>query len=143
MLYPSAVVHFQVTAEYVHGQGDDGGVVRHHVLHGRSDARQPLHVHLLRLFQRPEAVAVQPVLPVYQVREHPCASDGGGHLLDIVQGGLEPVHRFRHLFHRCCGISRGQCALGGVERVGNRRLCGSLQGHSAAQEQKQKRPVSL
>ena len=34
-------------------------------------------------------------------------------------------------------------ALGGVERVGNRRLCGSLQGHSAAQEQKQKRPVSL
>ena len=64
-----------------------------------------------------EAVAVQPVLPVYQVREHPCASDGGGHLLDIVQGGLEPVHLFHRLLHRTGrigGIDDSLCRIAGV-----------------------------
>ena len=83
--YPSAVVHFQVTAGMSMVREMMAALFATTSCTAEVMPGQPLHVHLLRLFQRPEAVAVQPVLPVYQAVEHPCASDGGGHLLDIVQ----------------------------------------------------------
>ena len=132
------VVDFEVSGEYVDGEGDDGGVVGEEVVEGGSDGGEGVDVDVVGVLEGGEGVGVEGVVGVYEVGEDGWGCEGGGEVVEIVEGGVEGVEGLGEVFEGWRGIWGGECGVGGVERVGNGGVWGRVEGDWGGEEEKEK-----